>query len=60
MNIYLLVALVGSLIGAFMEVKEGDALYGVVPMRLFNATVGAGFFCLLYFAFSSQDPNGIY
>jgi hypothetical protein len=54
------VALIGSLVGSFMKVDEGSKLYGVVPIRAFNAIFGGALFCFLYFAYGGLDPNGIY
>jgi len=60
MHTYMFVALIGSLVGSFMKVDEGSKLYGVVPIRAFNAIFGGALFCFLYFAYGGLDPNGIY
>ena len=60
MHTYIFIALIGSLIGSFMKVDEGSKLYGIIPIRAFNAVFSGAFLCFLYFVYGGVDPYGIY
>jgi len=54
---YLIVALVGALIGALLPVKEDKLVSGFIPIRIFNAICGAGLLCFLYIVGGGVNPD---
>ena len=54
---YLIVSLMGALIGALMRGEEGKLVWGFIPLKIHNAIVGAGLFCFLYWAGQGINPD---
>ena len=54
---YLILALVGALVGALMPAKEDELFLGLFPLRVLHAILGAGLFCFLYFAGGGVNPD---
>ena len=54
---YLIVGLIGAVIGALMPAKDGKLILGFIPLRIFNALGMAGLLCVLYFVGGAQNPD---
>ena len=54
---YFIIGLVGALVGALVPAEEGKFVLGFIPLKIFNAMVGAGLFCFLSFAGSGMNPD---
>ena len=46
---YLIVGLIGAVIGALMPAKDEKLILGFIPLRIFNALGMACMLCFLYF-----------
>ena len=51
---YLIVGLIGAVIGALMPAKDGKLILGFIPLRIFNAL---GMACLLCFFSGYHDES---
>ena len=54
---YLIVGLIGAVIGALIPAKDGKLILGFIPLRIFNALGMAGLLCFLYFVGGAQNPD---
>ena len=54
---YLIVGLIGAVIGALMPAKDGKLILGFIPLRIFNALGMACLLCFLYFVSGAQNPD---
>ena len=54
---YLIVAIVGALVGALLPAKDDTPVLGFIPHRVFMAIFGAGLFCFLYFVGGGVNPD---
>ena len=54
---YLIVGLIGAVIGALLPVTDKKLILGFIHLRAFNAFLGFCLLCFLYFVGSGQDPN---
>ena len=54
---YLIIGLVGALVGALLPAEEGKFVLGFIPLRIFSAMFCAGLFCFLSFAGSGMNPD---
>ena len=54
---YLIVGLIGAVIGALMPAKDGKLILGFIPLRIFNAFGMASLLCFLYFVGGAQNPD---
>ena len=54
---YLIVGLIGAVIGTLMPAKDGELVLGFIPFRIFNAFGMASLLCFLYFVGGAQNPD---
>ena len=54
---YLIVGLIGAIIGALMPAKDGKLILGFIPLRIFNALGMACLLSFLYFVGGAHNPD---
>lgn len=54
---YLVIGLIGAVIGALLPVTDEKRILGLIPLRIFNAILGACLLCFLYFVGGGNNPN---